>query len=837
MTISYGKTTPHTPRRASLQTVMASPQALSRNTPKAPASDRWSRRVRRLWIWSWTVFAAVCLTFTLVNLNLFGLFGSSPTLEGLQGPQLALPSEVYSADSVLLGKYFRENRTPVETNEISPYLFQALLATEDIRFEDHSGIDPAATLAIFYSLAKGDNRGGSTITQQLAKNLFKTRRGNASKGLLSKIPGAGTLIAKIKEWNTAVKLEKSYTKEEIITYYFNTVDFGRNSYGINAAAKTFFSKKPAQITLEEAALLVGMLKATSSYNPFRNPARALARRNTVLGQMAKYDFISPEQLDSLTAIPIALKESKEEHSDGPLDYYNQALTGWLEQWAAKNERDLYGEGLKIYLTVDTRYQKYAQEAMWEHMSNLQQRFRGHWRGQHPWRDESGKEIEGFLDYHIQRTDHWKIAMRRYKGNMDSVTAYLNRPKKMTIFKWEQGEPAYEEKEMSPMDSLAYYKSLLHAGFMVLNPFNGHVKAWVGGLDFNHFKYDHVRQSKRQPGSTFKGFVYAAAIENGKGPCDRLQDKYFQVQYEEEDKGLTVKREWSPSNATGYFSGINMTLRYGMGRSINSIAAQLTEYLGERLNPEEKEALRPRLEKEGFRGSLPDILYGATVVADFAHKLGIKSPLKPVPSIGLGSNDVSLYEMLSAYSTFQNQGFTGEPILVTRIEDKNEKELQRFTAMHHRVISPETAWLMVHMLKGTLQEPQGTAQALFSFDLFRGNEMAGKTGTSQNQSDGWFIGLSKDLIGGAWAGAEERSVHFRTLRAGEGSKTALPMYGLFMEKVYRDRSLGIRMGYFPKPQVKIRKSYYCTTYVPKPKIETDSTGIPDGISPTDTLQTL
>jgi len=792
------------------------------------------RRVQRLWLWTWGGFGSVVLLFALVNVNFLWLFGSSPTLEGLQKPQLALPSEVYSADSVLLGKYFLENRTPVETNEISPYLFHALLATEDIRFEQHSGIDPAATIAIFYSLAKGDNRGGSTITQQLAKNLFKTRRGSSTRGLLARVPGLSTIIAKIKEWNTSIKLEQSYTKEEIITYYFNTVDFGRNSYGINAAAKTFFSKKPSEITKEEAALLVGMLKATSSYNPFRNPERALARRNTVLGQMQKYNFITRADLDSLTKIPLALKASKEEHSDGPLDYYNQHLTQFLEKWAAANEYDLYGDGLKIHLSIDSRYQKYAQEAVWDHMSSLQRRFDNHWRGKSPWRDEKGEEIQGFLDYHIQKTEHWKIAKERYKGNLDSIAAYLNRPKKMVVFHWELGEPAYEEREMSPMDSLAYYKGLLHAGFFVLNPFNSHIKAWVGGLDYSHFKYDHVKQSKRQPGSTFKGFVYGAAIENGLGPCDRLQDRYFQVKYEEEEKGLTVQREWSPSNATGYFSGINMTLRYGMGRSINSIAAQLTEYLGKRLTPEEKETIRPQLEKYGFRGDLPDILYGANVVADFAHKLGIKSPLKPVPSIGLGPNDVSVYEMVAAYSTYQNQGFTGEPLLVTRIEDKNGKELKRFTASHKRVLSPETAWLMVHMLKGTLQEPGGTAQALFSFDIFRGNEMGGKTGTSQNQSDGWFIGLTKDLIAGCWAGADERAVHFRTLRAGEGSKTALPIMGYFMEKMYRDRTLGVKMGYFPKPKVKIRKSYYCTTYVPKPK-PVDSTAVDLGPSPTDTLQ--
>ena len=791
--------------------------------------------VRRLWIVAWSLFAAVVGLFVAVNVNLFNLFGSSPSLESLQGPQLALPTLVFSADSVLLGKYFRENRTPVETKEISPYLFEALLATEDIRFEEHSGIDPLATLSIFYYLAKGDNRGGSTISQQLAKNLFKTRRGAAKSGVLARTPGLATLVAKIKEWNTAINLEKSYTKQEIITYYFNTVDFGRNSYGINAAAKTFFSKKPAELTREEAALLVGMLKATTAYNPFKNPKRALARRNTVLAQMAKYNYISARGVDSLSRLRIRLNESREEHSDGPLDYYNQAVTQYLEDWCKANERDLYADGLRIYLTIDTRYQAHARAAVWEHMEALQKRFKGHWRGQAPWRDEKGNEIEGFLDQHIQRTEHYKWAMRKYAGNADSVLAYLNRPKLMNVFVWQDGEPTTEQRTMSPMDSLRYYKSLLHAGFVCLNPFSGQIKAWVGGLDYAQFKYDHVRQSKRQPGSTFKGFVYCAAIDKGKGPCDRLQDKYIRAQYEELDNGVAVQQEWTPGNATGYFSGINMTLRYGMGRSINSIAAQLTEYLGTQMSPQDRERARPELQKAGFTGNYPDILYGATVVAEYAHRLGIKSYLKPVPSIALGSNDVSLHEMVAAYATYQNHGFAGDPILVSRIEDEKGKEIQRFTARQHRVLSPETAWLMVHMLKGTLQEPGGTAQALFSFNLFRGNELAGKTGTSQNQSDGWFIGLSKDLIAGSWVGADERAVHFRTLRAGEGSKTALPIYGLFMEKMYADRELGVRMGYFPKPEVKIRKSYFCVTHIPKAVVADSAGAVEAGPSPTDTLQ--
>ena len=775
----------------------------------------------------------VVLLFVAVDFNLFWLFGSSPSLENLQRPELARASEVYSADGVLLGRYFRENRSPVDYKDISPYLTKALLATEDVRFEAHSGIDPVATVSIFYYLAKGDNRGGSTLTQQLAKNLFKTRRGTSTKGLLAKVPLLSTLIAKMKEWITAIKLEKSYTKEEILTMYFNTVDFGSNSYGIKAAAKTFFSTTPANLKVEECAVLVGMLKATTLYNPKRSIEKATQRRNTVLSQMAKYAIISHRQLDSLERLPIALKLTREEHSDGPLDYYNQTLTDYLLKWGKQNNVDIYGDGLRIYTTIDTRYQRYAREAMQEHMSALQRRFNGHVGSKPAWIDEKGNEIAGFLQYHMKKTDHYKQAMLRFGGRADSVEAYLNRPKAMEIFAWKDGQPVMEPREMSPYDSLAYHKKLLQAGFMCMDPFTGQIKAWIGGLDYGRFKYDHVKQSKRQPGSTFKAFVYAAAIDQGKSPCDRVQDRQLNAKYEEVENGVVVERVFNPTNATKFYSGINMTLRYAIGRSINSVAAQVTEQLGAGMPATERERVRPEMQKLGFRGEA-DILYGAWMVAEYAHRCGVKSYLKPVPSIGLGANDVNLHEMVASFSTFLNEGFYTEPILVSRIEDESKNVIQQFTAKTRRALSAETAWLMIHMLKGTLQEPQGTAQALFSYNLFRGNDMAGKTGTSQNQSDGWFIGLSKNLVAGAWVGAEERSVHFRTLRAGEGSKTALPIYGLFMEKVYEDRSLGISMGYFPRAKVKIKKSYLCRTYIPAPKVADDSTAT-DGPSPTDSLQ--
>jgi len=722
--------------------------------------------------------------FTAVEFNLFWLFGKSPSLSDLEKPKLAVASEVYSADGVLLGKYYRENRSPTDYKEISPNVVKALLATEDITFTEHTGVDLGATIGIVYYMIKGDKRGGSTITQQLAKNLYKTRKKDKFGGILSEIPGVKTLVEKTKEWITATKLERNYTKEEILTMYLNTVDFGSNSFGIRTAAHTFFKSTPGRLKVEEAAVLVGMLKATTTYNPKKNYAKSLKRRNTVLAQMRKYNFLSSTQYDSISALPIRLNYSQEPHPDGVLDYYGTYLTTKLTEWADSTEHDIYTDGLKIYLTIDTRFQTLARESVDEHMRALQRRFNDHWRGQNPWRDERGNELEGFIDQMVQRTDSYKILKRKFGEQNDSIQKYLNLPKKMVLFSWNGPDTVM----MSTVDSLKYCKKILHAGFMVMDPFRGQIKAWIGGIDYGFYKYDHVEQSVRQPGSTFKAFVYGAAMENGYNPCSRIQDKYVKYEYDEDSAGVKIHKTWAPGNATGYFTGSNMTLRYAMGRSINSVAAQLTNKLG------------------------------AQKVADFAAKCGITTLLKATPSIGLGSNDVSVFDMVSAYSVFLNNGFHNEPTLVTRVEDHNQNLIQNFTPRSKMVMTEEGAYKMVHMLKGTLQEPGGTAQALFSFNIFYGNEMGGKTGTSSNQSDGWFMGLTKDLVGGVWVGAEERSVHFRGLRQGEGSKTALPVFGLFMEKVYRNKALGIRVGFFPKKKFPLP---YCPTRSPK-KVA-DSTG--------------
>lgn len=765
------------------------------NSPMGKAK-RWYKRAA----YAVGIFALYLLA---VDFNLLWLFGSSPSIEKLQSPRLEMASSIYTADGVLVGKYFKKNRSPVKYNKISPLLIKTLLATEDIRFYQHSGVDASAFVGIAIAAIKGDGRGGSTITQQLAKNLYRTRAAS-SRGLLSYIPGIKTVISKTKEWITAVKLERAFTKEEILELYLNTVDFGNNCYGIKTAADYYFSTTPAKLKAEECALLIGMLKATTNYNPKRNYGRAFQRRNTVLGQLLKYTFITKAEHDSLIkiAIPYPKGEDKLGHPDGVLDYYNGYLTKYLEEWGEKNNIDIYTAGLKIYLSIDSRMQQYGREAVNKHMKDLQRRFDNHWKGQNPWIDEKGNEIPGFIETMVKRTRAYKGLKRKYGQNQDSIDHYLNKPHKMVVFNW--SKPEGDTVMWSTLDSLRYYKRLLRTGLMTMDPYTGFVKAWVGGIDYNYFKYDHVNQMRRQPGSTFKAFVYAAAMDRGFGPCYRIPDTQITVRYKDTivdpvTKAITVKDTvWTPKNATGYYSGINMSLRFGIGRSVNTIAVKTTELLGD-----------------------GDAVKGAAIVADYAQRMGIRSKLKIRPSIGLGSNDVSLFDMVGAYSTFLNRGVWQEPQVVMRIEDHNGNIIEQFRPKQNKVMREEAAWLMVHMLKGTLAEPGGTAQGLWSYNITRGNELAGKTGTSSNQSDGWFIGLTKDLVSGVWVGAEERSIHFRSLRQGEGSKTALPIYGLYMEKVYADRSLGIREGFFPKATVKINASLNCPTRLPRSEVEADT----------------
>ncbi len=753
----------------------------------------------------------------IINYNFLWLTGEMPSVADLRNPKLAQSSEIYSLDGVPIGKFYTENRTPIQFNNIPKHLIDALIATEDVRFYNHSGIDPRALGGVLVSVVRrGDRGGGSTITQQLAKNLFKTRRKNTT-GLLNRIPGVRTVIYKSKEWLMALKLESNFSKQEILTYYFNTVDFGQNSFGLKTAARTYFNKSPDSLSIQEGAVLVGLQKATTSYNPLKNPKRSQERRNVVLGQMAKYGYLTKTQADSVAALPLLTHYTPDSPYSGPANYLKNVVLDYVKKWGDENGYDLYTDGLKIYTTIDSRMQTYAEEAVHEKMKQLQRTFENHWGKRNPWTDEDGNEIPGFIDTVAKRTDRYKALIRRFPASPDSVNYYLKVQKhSMKLFDW-KGE---REQQMTTYDSIAYYKRFLQAGMVAMDPHTGYVRAWVGGLDYNFFKYDHVKQARRQPGSTFKPFVYTTAIDDSTqnmAPCDRIRDQPFSKEYRENGEN----KVWSPKNSTGSFSYSNMTLRRAMARSVNSITAQLTDRVG----PEN--------------------------VVKYAHKLGIHSPLQAVPSIGLGSSDVSLYEMVAAYCTFANEGTYTEPILIKHIDDRNGNVVESFEPKTRPAIRPESAFLMIHMLRGGLEESGGTSQNLWSYDLFKNrNEMGGKTGTTSNNSDGWFIGVSNQLVVGAWVGGDDRSIHFRTTDMGEGAKTALPLVGTFLQKVYADPKFRSMQGPFPRPTVPIEKEYLnCGSSGDEPIEETDSTSIegipvdsafiptaPPIVEPTDTTRT-
>lgn len=720
--------------------------------------------------------------FCALELNFLWLFGYSPTIRDIKTPNINVVSELYTSDGKLIGKYYKENRTPVEYDSISPAIIDALVATEDVRFYEHSGIDVRSLISSIVSTASGDRRGASTITQQLAKNLYSTRN-RKSQGLIKYIPLVRTVVFKLKEWVTAYKLENYYSKNEILTLYLNTVPFGNNTFGIKTASKRYFNKNVAKLQVEEAALLVGMLKATTTYNPIRNPEKSLERRNTVLSQMQKYEFLTEKEYKKYSQRPLKLNPgSLDEGSDGG-SYLRSAVSRYLEKWCEDNGYDLYADGLKIYTTIDSRMQQYAEEAVTGQMKILQKRFENVWGNENPWRTSDGKEIVDFPEKAAQRLPYYDFLKKRFNGNRDSIDHYLNLPKKMKVFSW-NGE---KEVIYSTIDSIKYYAKILNTGMMTLDPFNGHIKVWVGGINHNYFKYDHVNQAKRQAGSTFKPFAYLAALEAGMNPCDKFIDQAVRIPYI--IKGKT--EYWEPKNSNYSFSGRQMSMRWAMGKSVNSITAQITEKVG------------------------------AENVVKYAHECGIESDLKAVPSVSLGPNDVSVFEMVKAYGTFLNKGVRSEPILVEKIMDLDGNLIEKFKSKQKRTLSEEIAWLMIYMLRGGMEEPEGTSQALWEWDLWKNNnQIGGKTGTSSDYVDGWYMGVTKDLVTGVWVGCDERSVHFKTSQTGEGSRTALPIFGKFMEKVYKDKTLGINQGPFPKPGVKITREYQCET----PRYSTDTTTV-------------
>jgi penicillin-binding protein 1A len=724
----------------------------------------------------WITFLAAIVGFPLyvysVSIDLFGLFGGMPSLKAIENPENDLSSEIISADGVSLGRYFRYNRSQVAYHDLSPDLVNTLIFSEDHRFNDHSGMDFISYMRVFWGLITlNPQGGGSTITQQLAKNLYTQ---NPELGLDGTFARLGRyprrLVQKTKEWIISVYLEKNFTKEEIIALYFNTTEFGSNAYGIKVAAETYFNKGVDSLNIQESAVLVGMLQAITRFNPVTNPDNSLAKRNEVLSKLYRHGYIkSREEYDSIKALPIELSYKVQNQNEGLATYFRSVIRNDLMDWCKENGYDLWESGLKIYTTLDSRMQRYAEESLEAHMKVQQKDFEDSWEGKDPWMDEDFNTIKGFLDSRVKQTDAYKSLVGHYGVGSDSVRIMLKLKKPMRIFTW-SGE---RDTLFSTMDSLDYYKRFLHAGFMSMDAKTGAIKAWVGGINHKYFKYDHVRQGTRQPGSTFKPFTYATAIEAGFNPCLRLPDisPSFDL----------PSGTWRPPNSEGgYGSGEKYTLRQAMARSINSITAQLIQ----KVNPE-------------------------NVVA-FAKRAGIISPLDAVPSLCLGVSDVSLYELVGAYSTFVNEGIYTEPYYITRIEDKNGNVIENFVPKTRQAMSEQTAYKMIYMLQGGVQEEGGTSVGL-PRELKLDNEIGGKTGTTNNASDGWYMGVTSNLVSGVWVGGDERSIHYRRWDKGQGSRTARPIWSYYMLKVYADASLPYKKGMFKRPDMGLDITLDCDQY--------------------------
>jgi len=727
----------------------------------------------------WIVYSVLLFITVLMFVGISNeWFGPMPSFEELENPQSSLASEVFSSDGKILGNYYIENRSNVDYRDLSPYLVSALIAAEDIRFAKHSGIDLKALFRVAYGVLTGNSGkgGGSTITQQLAKNLFP-RTSNPSVITLS--------IAKLKEWVTAAKLERNYTKQEIIAMYLNTVPYGSQSYGIKAASKTFFNTSPDSLKLEEAALMVGVVNAPTYYSPVRNPERAFEKRNVVLYQMKKYGYITQQVFDSVSIIPINMSNfGVQDHTKGPAQYFREFLRGEMREWCLNHYKpdgesyNLYTDGLKIYTTIDSRMQQYAEEAVKEHLSlDLQPEFYKHWEGypNAPFvfeGDAINREVENVMDLTMRRSERYRL-LRNSGMPMDSIKMIFKTPVPMEVFSWN----GMIDTIMTPMDSLRYYKFFLHSGLMSIEPETGQVKAYVGGIDYNSFQYDHVTMGKRQVGSTFKPFLYTLAMQEGElFPCSKLPNIQPIIRLPNGDT-------WEPSNDDPEFKGQEITLKYALANSNNWISGQLISR------------------------------YSPQAVIKIARKMGVKSYIPEVYSIALGSADLKLSEMVGAMNTFASKGVYVEPIFVTKIEDKNGNVIADFVPKREEAMSEETAYLMLELLKGVVES--GTGQRLVWKYGFQ-NPIAGKTGTTNNQSDGWFMGIVPQLTTGIWTGCEDRSAHFRTLTLGQGANMALPIWALYMKKVYNDRSLGYTKNDFEKPIHGMNVEFDCDKFNAKKK---------------------
>jgi penicillin-binding protein 1A len=707
-----------------------------------------------------SVIISLFLYLGMVDMNFLWLFGKSPGFREIKTPPTYDASLIYSADSVLIGKYFKENRIPVKYKDVNPVFWKALVDTEDERFYDHHGIDFKGIAGAVKDAVTSDARGASTITQQLAKNLFRVRS-QYSTGLLGKIPGIKMLIMKSKEWILAIKLEMVYDKDEILTMYANTVDFGNNSFGINTAAKTYFNTTPGKLTAEQAATLVGMLKATTYYNPISHPENSIKRRNVVLYNMVEHGDLSRSEYELLSQKPLGLDVQVEDNYDGQALYFREYIAAYLKDWCEDNGYDLYSSGLTIYTTLDTRLQKYAEQAATKQMRQVQQNFRNHWGKEQPWRDENGQLVPNFIEKIAQHLPVYKSLTEKFPNNPDSVDYYMNKPHKVRVFDYEKGSI---EREMSTMDSIRYMVSFMHCSFLAMEPESGAVRAWVGDINFESWKYDKVT-AMRQPGSTFKLFVYTEAMNQGLTPCDKRRDEYISMDVL--DKKTGRMNTWTPSNASGHFSGDSLPLHTAFARSINSIAVRLGQEMGIRN------------------------------IIKTAQDMGINSPLDEEPSLALGSSDVNLLEMVNAYCTIAAGGRHHEPVLITRIVDRNGIEVYRGPDDIHQVLPTKTAFLMQEMLKSGVRESGGTSQSLNGY-VTADTDWGGKTGTSNNHSDAWFIGVSPHLVVGAWVGGEYRCIHFRTGALGQGSRTALPICGYFLQSVMKDPAFRRYHARFSKP---------------------------------------
>lgn len=711
-------------------------------------------RKKSIFIWL-IILSPFILVFSLVSLASFEFFGPLPTFDQLENPQNNLATEIISADSIVIGKYFFENRTSAVRDDIPQQFINALLSTEDIRYRDHSGIDVRALFRAVYGVfsGKGQSGGASTITQQLAKMLF------------TKQPASGLdrIKQKLKEWVISAKLERRYTKDEILLMYLNRYDWVNNAVGIESASRVYFNKSPKNLNIQESAMLVGMLKNSALYNPNRRLELTQKRRNTVLFQMNKYEFISDSLYDSLVQLPILLDFKKASHNSGLAPYFREYLRGEMKKWCSTKMKsdgssyNLYTDGLKIYTTIDSRLQKFAEEAVETHISDLQKVFYNHWEGytNAPFpEDFEPEQIDEIIDMAMRRSVRYKRLKSQGK-TIAQIRKVFNTKTEMKLFSWN----GKIDTVLSPRDSLVYSKYFLHSGLMSMQPQTGHVKAYVGGINYENFQYDHVTSGKRQVGSTFKPFLYSLAIQEGYDPCFQVPnvpvvfDKYK----------WRLEKDWTPKNSgSEELEGLTLSLKYGLANSINTVTAYIMKQ------------------------------FGPYAVVDLAKKIGVKSKILAVPSLCLGTFDLSVYEMVGAYSTFSNKGVWVEPIFVTRIEDKNGVVLERFIPESNEAMSEETADIMVRLLQGVVdgvyspaaKKRSGTGVRLRYKYGFK-NEIGGKTGTTQNQSDGWFMGITPNLVTGVWTGCDDRSVHFREIVYGQGANMALPIFAEYMQRVYAD----------------------------------------------------